>query len=54
MNGGHQKQQGLLNQHDQSSYRLTEAAQGLHRAEPGPLCVYGDFQFNVFMKFLSG
>lgn len=47
------RKQGLLNQHDQSSYELSEtevACEGRHRSVPCPLHMYYGFQFSVFYE----
>ena len=42
-----------LNKARTNSQRLKQLVQGLHRSAPGPLCIYYDFQFSVFMRSLS-
>ena len=46
-------EKSLLNQHDQSSYELTETEAACTGSVPGLLCTYHGFQLSVFMRLLS-
>ena len=47
------RKQVSVNQQQQSSYDFTETEAACTRPALGPLCLYYNFQFSVFMGFLS-